>query len=361
MKIIIFCGGYGTRMWPVSRKSHPKQFARIIGGKSFFELTFERFRRVFDPQDIFVSTEKSYADFVIKQAPHIPRQNVIVEPERKDNLAAVGLATALIEKRFPGEVMLVSWSDHFIAKESLFLKAVRVAGEYAAKTGLIVSVDEKPGYPSIHNGWVELGTKLAKIGDFNILRITKHIEKPDEKRAQELFRSGKWLINTGYRAWRSDVMLSYYQKYAPEIYRGLVKIMAADGKSGAWEVLVREYQQFPKESVEYGIFEKLAKDKRAVIPVEVGWEDAGTWELFYKARVTPSAKTVIEGEVETEFINSERNLIIGPKDKMIAVVGLSDIVVIDTKDGLLVCRMKDTDLVKEVFRKLETTKKKFVA
>jgi len=360
MKIVIFCGGYGTRMWPVSRKSSPKQFAKIIKGKSFFQLTVERFRKVYADKDIFVSTEEKYLHFVHEQAPGVPRENIIAEPERKDNLAAVGLVTAIIEKRFPGEVMLISWSDHFISKESLFLKAVQVAGEYAAQTRLIVSVDEKPTYPSVHNGWVELGKTLVERGEFNIIGITRHVEKPDEKTAKEMFSSGKWLINTGYRAWKSEVMLAYFQEYVPQMYQGLVKIMEADGKADAREVLEREYHQFEKESVEYAIFEKLPKDKRAVIPVEVGWEDAGTWELFYKALITPQTKTIIEGGVQTELLNSERNLIIGSKNKVIAVVGLSDIVVIDTKDGLLVCSLKDTNLVKEVFKKLEATKKKFV-
>lgn len=360
MKIVIFCGGYGTRMWPVSRKSYPKQFARIIKGRSFFELTIARFRKVYDYKDIFVSTEKRYLHLVYEQAPLIPRENIIAEPERLDNLGAVGLATSLIEKRFPGGVMLISWSDHFIAKEDLFLKAINAAGEYAAKTGLVVSVDEKPTYPSVHNGWVKLGKKLDRLGNFNIVGVTKHVEKPDEKVANELFKSGKWLINTGYRAWKSDVMLSYYHKYTPDIYKGLVKIMEADGKADFGGVLKREYHKFPKESVEYAIFEKLPKDKRAVIPVEVGWEDAGTWELFYKALITPGIKNIIEGNVDTEMINAERNLIIGPRGKMIAVIGLSDIVVVDTKDGLLISRLEDTDLVKEVFKKLELTKKEFV-
>jgi len=360
MKIVIFCGGYGTRMWPVSRKSNPKQFAPIIKGKSFFQLTVSRFRKEYDYKDIFVSTERKHTHFIHEQAPGIPHENIIAEPERRDNLGAVGLVTALIEKRFPGEVMVISWSDQFIAKEALFLKAVNAAGGYAAKTGLIVSVDEKPAYPSIHNGWVELGKKLAKVGNFSILRITKHVEKPDEKTAGELFKSGKWLINTGYRAWKTDVMLSYYKEYVPELYGGLVKIMEADGKPHFQKVLEREYHHFQRESVEYAIFEKLPKDKRAVIPVEMGWEDAGTWELFYKALITPKVTTIIEGKVETELVNSDRNLIIGPKGKVIAIIGLSDIVVADTKDGLLVCRMGDTDLVKEVFKKLESTKKEFV-
>lgn len=347
-------------MWPISRKSYPKQFAPLIRGRSFFQITFSRFRKLFKAEDILVSTEEDYISFIRRQAPEIPRVNIIAEPERKDNLAAVGLATSLIHKRFLNEVMLVSWSDHFIAKEMTFLNAVVAAGEYAENSSLIVSVDEKPSYPSVHNGWVELGKTLDTIDGHKVVQVTRHIEKPKMSLAKKLFTSGKWLINTGYRAWRTDVMLSYYKLYVPEMYKGLVKIAEDYGKKN-WEKTLRsEYHKFQKESVEYGIFEKLPKDKRATIPVKVGWEDAGTWELYYKALVTPKNKVIIEGGVDTEFIDSDQNLIIGPKGKVISVLGLSNIVVVDTADGLLVSRMDLTDKVKEIFKRLEKTKDEYV-
>jgi mannose-1-phosphate guanylyltransferase len=347
-------------MWPVSRKSYPKQFYPLIKGRSFFQLTIARFKRVFDPKDIFISTEKDFVEFVRKQAPEIPQVNIIAEPVRRDNLAAVGLATAIVEKRFPGETMMVSWSDHLFQKEAQFLKAVQAAGKYAQQTGLIISVDEKPTYPSVHNGWVKLGKTLGKQNGHKVVQIIKHIEKPQEKLAKKLFKEGGYLINTGYRAWRTDVMLSYYKKYTPSMYQGLMKISAAYGKKEFDTVLHREYSKFEKESVEYGIFEKLPKDKRATIPVSVGWEDAGTWELFYKAMVTEKKKTVIEGGVETEMLEADNNLVVGPKGKMVSIIGLQNIVVIDTNDALLVCRMDQTGKVKQVFKKLEKEKDKFV-
>jgi len=360
MKIVIFCGGYGTRMWPASRKSYPKQFYPLIGGKSFFRLTYERFRMEFKPSDIIVSTEHNYLHFVRAQAPDIPRKNIIAEPERKDNLGAVGLATAYVGKRFPGEVMMVSWSDHLISKEAEFLKAVKAAGEYAKETGLIVSVDEEPRYPSIHNGWVKLGESIDEFQGQRIVKILKHFEKPDEETAKRFFRDGGYLLNTGYRAWKTDAMLSYYKQYVPQMYSGLARIMDAIGTREEKTVLYQEYHKFEKESVEIGIFEKLPGDKRVTIPVNVGWEDAGTWELFYKALITQKRTTVIEGEVETEFIDAERNLVIGDKGNMIAVIGLSDIVVIDTHDALLVCKMDATAKVKEIFKILEKKNPKFV-
>ncbi len=360
MKVVIFCGGYGTRMWPASRKSFPKQFFPLIGKKSFFQLTYSRFRRIFSPKDIFISTEENYVKFIRKQAPSLPRENIIAEPERKDNLGAIGLATAIIHRRFPNEVMIVSWSDHLIRQEEEFLRAVKTAGEYAGKTGLIVSVDEEPRYPSVHHGWVKLGETVDEYNGLRIVRIVEHFEKPDLARAKRFFVDGGYLLNTGYRAWRTDVMLGYFQKYVPQMYAGLVIITGHLGKKNFETYLYREYHKFEKDSIETGIFEKLSADARVTIPVQVGWEDSGTWELFYRALRVNERENVVEGEGLVEHLDSSGNLIIGQKEKMIGIIGLKDIVVVDTKDGLLVCNMKETDKVKKLFKILEKSNPKYV-
>lgn len=361
MKVVIFCGGLGTRLWPVSRKSFPKPFIPFVRGKSFFQITFARYRKVYSPEEIFVSTEEKFIPFVRKQAPEIPKQNIIAEPERKDLLAACGLATAVVNKYYPGEPVLISWAKHLVARESVFLDAVEAAGEYAQKTGLIVSVDSKPEYPSVHNGWVKLGKVLANVKGFQIVEIEKHVEKPNQELANKLFKEGDWLINTGYRVWKTDLMLSYYKKYQPDMYAGLVKIAQSWNTEKQDAVLKRQYHEFKKDSVEYGIFEKLPANVRATIAADMGWEDIGiSWELYYKSLVTPKQKTVIEGGVDTELINAKDNLIFGPKGKLIAVIGLSNIAVIDTPDGLLVSRLEDTQKVKDLYKKLEQYYKKYI-
>jgi mannose-1-phosphate guanylyltransferase len=354
MKVVIFCGGHGTRLWPISRKSTPKPFVKLIKGQSFFQMTYLRFRKHFSAKEIFISTEDRYVSFVKKQAPEVPSENIICEPERKDILAACGLATAVVNKYFPGETVLISWAKHFISKESVFLDAVIAAGEYSEKTGLIVSVDSKPSYPSVHNGWVKLGKTLDNVNGFKIVEIEKHIEKPNDVVAKKLFNDGGWLINTGYRVWKTDVMLDYYKQFQPAMHEGLEEIAKAWGTKEQEPVLKNEYHRFKKDSIEYGIFEKLPGNVRATIAADMGWEDAGiSWELFYKSIITPKEKTVIEGEVDTEFLESKDNLIIGPKGKMIVVIGLSQIAVIDTPDGLLVCRLDETEKVKDVYKKIE--------
>ncbi|MFC1649117.1 mannose-1-phosphate guanylyltransferase [Patescibacteria group bacterium] len=361
MKVVIFVGGHGTRFWPVSRKSTPKQFVKMIRGKSFFEMTYARYRKVFDKEEIFVSTNEQQLSFVRRQVPEIPRRNIILEPEKKDLLGACGLATAIVNKYYPGEAVLISWAKHLIAKESVFLNAVVAAGDYAEETGLIVSVDSKPEYPSIHNGWVKVGKTLKKVNGFKIVQIEKHVEKPELQLAKKLFKSGDWLINTGYRVWKTDTMMSHYKKYQPSMHEGLMKITKAWGTKNQNKVLDAEYSKFKKESIEYGIFEKLPGNVRATIAADMGWEDVGiSWELFHKSLITKKEKTVVEGGADTEFIEAKNNLVFGPKGKMIAVIGLSNIAVVDTPDGLLVSSLGKTQKVKDLFKKLERYHKEYI-
>jgi len=360
MKIIIFAGGYGTRMWPMSRKSNPKQFSKIVKGRSFFQRTVARFNKGFKPEDIFVSTEESFVHFVKEQTPEIPDENIIIEPERRDLLGAVGLVSAVVEKRFPGEIMFFSWADHFVSDTDEFIKAVKAAGDYTLRTGKPTSINEKPTSASIYSGWLQIGKKIGEENGYPIYQIEKHVEKPDEKNALRYLKSGDYLIHTGYGAWESNDMLSYYKKYRPKEYQGLVKIMNAWGTKEYEEVVKREYHKFEKTSVEIAVYEKLPHDLRVTIPVKTGWEDAGTWELFYDAVIEKGEKNVIEGDIETELLESKKNLIIGSGGKLISIVGLDNIVVVDTKDALLVCDIKEAGKVKALFKKLESEKPKFV-
>ena len=360
MKVVIFCGGYGTRFWPISRKSTPKQFAPFLNGKSFYQITYARYRKEFSPEEIFISTDEDYVSFIKRQTPGIPHKNIITEPERKDILGACGLATVVVNKYFPGEPVLISWAKHLIAKESVFLNAIIAAGEYAEKTGLIVSVDSKPSYPSVHNGWVKLGDKLDKINGFEVMKIEKHIEKPKKEVAKKLYEDGGWLINTGYRVWKTDVMLDHYKKFQPEMYGGLKKIADAWGTNKQESVLKKEYHLFKRDSIEYGIFEKLPDNVRATIAADMGWDDVGiSWELFYKSLVTDKKTTIVEGGADTHFIDATDNLVIGNKGKMVSVIGLSNVVIVDTPDGLLVCDMDQTHKVKDLYKHLERYYKEY--
>ncbi len=360
MKIVIFCGGYGTRMWPASRKSYPKQFFPILGGKSFFEHTLHRFEKAYKPEDILVSTESTYAHFVYELAPEIPKENVIVEPERRDNLAAIALVTALCEKRFPGEVIFFSWSDHLIKKESEFLRYVSLAGEYALRTGTPVSINEYPTFPNIYDGWLKFGEKFESTGEENLYEIEKFIEKPNLQTAKRLFKSKGYLIHTGYGAWRIDRLATYFKKYASEAYSHVTTIASEWGTPKFGEILKSEYAQIEKNSIDYGLFEKIPANERLTMAVDTGWQDVGTWELMFESLATGPDENLVEGEGQATFLDANGNLVISPAGKMISVIGLSNMAIIDTPTGLLVCPLDKTSKVKELFGILEKEYPDFV-
>lgn len=360
MKVIIFCGGFGTRMWPASRKSFPKQFYPMLSGKSFFETTYKRFRKVFKPEDLFISTEERYVNFIKEQAPGLPKENIIVEPERRDTLGAVGLVAAVVAKKFPGEVIFFSWSDHIIGQEEKFLRAVVAAGNYSKEMNMPVSLNEEATYPNVHVGWVKPGESIDEIKGYPVRKIEKFVEKPDLATAKKLFVSGNYLFHTGYEAWPAELLLGYYKEYAPAVYEGLMKISDSWGTKNEKTILYREYHKFEKISVDFGVFEKIPSGKRLTIETNVGWEDSGTWELFYLALRKNALENVVEGEGLTEFIDSSSNLIFTPKNKMVTLIGVQDLVVIDTPTGLLVCSMKTTEKVKQLFKTIEEKNPEFV-
>lgn len=361
MKVVIFCGGFGTRMWPVGRKSFPKQFYPVVKGKSFFQITYQRFKNGFDPKDILVSTEGQYEHFIHEQAPEIPKSNIIVEPERRDSLGAIGLVSAVVNKRFGNEVMFFSWSDHFIKDEAKFIKIVKAALGYTEKTGIPVSVNEEPTFPSVHNGWLEQGRKVDTVHGYSLHQILRFIEKPKYQTALKYLKEKNYYIHTGYGAWRADKMLEYFKEFRPNEYYGLMKIHDATGTPKYESVLNEVYPKFEKTSVEIGLFEKLPKDLRLNIPMSVGWEDAGTWQLYYNAMLEKGENSVIEGESYVLQIGSSKNLVVSdnPK-KAIVILGLKNVVVVDTKDGLLVSDIDSTQKVKDVFKNLERHRSEFI-
>ncbi len=363
MKIVIFCGGPGTRLWPISRVSFPKPFVPLLKGKSLFQITYERYRKDYKPEDIFISTETKYLKFVQEQEPEVSKKNVILEPERRDTLAAYGLVTIMMNKYFPGEPVLFSWAKHLIRRERVFLDAIKAAGKHIEETGVGVSIDSKPDFPSVNNGWVKKGESLGSLSGSVFYKLEKQVEKPELSVAKRLFLSGSWLIHTGYKVWDTAKLLEFYKEFQPDIYKGLLKIADSKGTK-LWETeLYRQYHKFPETSIDYGILEKLPPGSFVTLEADMGWEDVGiSWETFYRGLVTSSLKddTVEEGGVDTEYLESTRNLVIGPKGKMIGIVGVSDIAIIDTPDGLLICKLTETQKVKKLYEQIEKKNPKYV-
>lgn len=349
MKVVIFAGGVGTRMWPMSRANYPKQFQPLLGKTSFFQKAYNRVRTGFQPQDIFVSTGMEYEHFVKAQAAEIPKQNIISEPERRDSFAAVGYATAYLDHYYPNTLMAAVWgADHLVQDEATFIKALRVAAKISQHRKVITKIDTRPTFPSIYNGWVEIGKLQTKVDGMEVFEFIRFIEKPDLRTAKRLLRSFKYLINVGYMVWRTGVMLNFYRQISPETYHLLMHIKESLGKK---DVIKSEYAKIRKDSVDYGIFEKLNPRDMLVIPTDMGWTDVGTWELLFTGLAQTAVNNVVQADLEA--IDTQGSLIYAPKGKAVATIGVKNLIVVDTKDALLVSakeRSADVKKLLEVYQ-----------
>jgi|SRR3990167_4558091 len=350
-KVLIMCGGKGTRMWPISNVGHPKQFEGLLGKKSMFRQTIERALAGFKTENIYISTGSSFVKYVKEQAPEVPVENLILEPEMRDNMGAIAFATATINFRHPDSVMVVLWgADHVVQDDSAFVKAMTAAAQMAAERNNIVFVDAKPTYPSVHNGWMKLGEEVGKVNSFRIYQLIRQVEKPNEEMAKKFFKSGQYSIHTGYMAVKPAVLLDYYHQYAPDTFEVVKKIQASLGTKDFQEVLDREYVRFEKIAVDYGLFEKLPSRSQLDLVAEFGWIDVGTWELLYEGMPKDKNGNVVIGKAH--LIETKNSLVVSKDEGVLATIGLTGMVVVDTESGLLVCPLDQAPKVKQLYKEL---------
>lgn len=350
-KVLIMCGGKGTRMWPISNVGHPKQFEELLGKKSMFRQTVERVLKGFKADDIFVATSKSFVRHLRDQAPEIPEENFILEPAMRDNLGAIGLATAVINHRYPDSVMVILWgADHIVNNVTEFLSALKTAAGLAYEHRVIVHVDSRPTYPSVHNGWIKIGNLIKTVGKHEIYEFIQQVEKPNEETARQFFHSKLYLIHVGYMATRPELLLEYYKRYAPDAYSVIETIQPTIGTPRFLETLAREYQKFEKVAIDYGLFEKLPPKSQWEIPADMGWIDVGTWELLYYGMPKDQSGNVVIGKAR--LLDTKNSLIISKDIGIIGVIGLADMIVVDTEEGLLVCPLHEAPKVKQLYEEL---------
>lgn len=352
-KVLIMCGGKGTRMWPISNMEHPKQFESILGNDSMFRETLERVMKQYDPKDIYIASSALFGDQIKAQAKEIPSANFILEPEMRDNLGALGLATSIINKRHPESVMVLLWgADHLVKKVDVFLAALKRAAELAKNNDVMVLIDAIATYPTVHNGWIQIGDKIEGHGE-GVYSFIRQVEKPTLEKAQEFYASDKYLIHTGYMATKPQLLLKHYHDYAPETYAIIQRITAAVDTPEYQAVLETEYPKFEKQSVDYGLYEKLPSSTQWETPAEFGWVDVGTWELLYHGLDKDENGNVVIGKAN--LIDTKNSLIIAKANGKMGVIGMDGVIVVETDDGMLVCPLDEApkvkDLYKEIFEK----------
>ncbi|MEK9146820.1 MAG: sugar phosphate nucleotidyltransferase [Patescibacteria group bacterium] len=357
LKIALFCGGTGTRMWPASRRDKPKQFQPLVGRESMFQQAVRRIKKGFPIKDVYVITGRQYVGPVVQQAPDLPLENVIIEPEMRDTLAAVGYAAAVLDRKFKNPVVASLWAaDHLVKNSDEFIKALKAAYEFVQDSGKIVSIDVRPTYPNIHVGYIQIGKMIKKLNSLAFFEYVRQIEKPDLPSAKKFVKGWEYLWHAGYKVWRSQKMLSLYQKHVPKVYEGLMEIHKAWGSDKQEEITRKIYPSFEKNSVDFAIFEKMDPEELVVLSADLGWSDIGAWNILKDELSENHQDNVIQGEVLD--IDSRGCLIYANSpNKVVATIGLEDLVVVDTPDGLLVCQKDRVSDVKKIIEKLKEEKK----
>jgi len=351
VKVLIMCGGKGTRMWPISNMGHPKQFESLLGKKSMFRQTIERVLKGFKSEDIYIATSDKFGKFLIKQAPEVSQANFILEPAMRDNLGAIGLATSMINHRHPDSVMIILWgADHVVQKEKAFLSAIKHAAVLAHENNIMVHVDTPPTYPSVHNGWIKIGKHIKTVNGHKVHEFIRQVEKPNQETAKKFFKSKDYLIHVGYMATKPALLLEYYKKYAPDTYKIINKIAQTIDTSKFESTLKTEYPKFEKVSIDYGLFEKLPPRSQWELPTKMGWIDVGTWGLLYHGLKKDSNGNIVMGKAE--LIETKNSLIVSKDQGIVGVVGLDGMIVVDTEDGLLVCPLSQAPKVKQLYKAL---------
>lgn len=357
LKVVIFCGGTGTRIWPMSRRDKPKQFQSLVGNTSMFRQALNHLLIGFDPKNIFVSTGYQYASLILKEAPEIPKENLIVEPEMRDTAAAVGYVATVLSKKFPGCILTTLWgADHIIKNEKGLNTSLMLAAKFAKDKNVIVNIDTRPTFPNVNLGYIEIGNKIESKENHDVFEIIRQIEKPDLNKAKEFTKSWKYLWHTGYAVWGVDFMLSLYKKLAPEVYESLMKIYNAIGTKNEQEVTKEEFTKIPKISVDYLIYEKLHKGQQLDIPTDLGWSDVGAWNILKDEQSQKDEDNVVKGK--NIALDTKDCLIYSTiENKIIATIGMDGYIIVDTKDALLVCPKERSQDVKKIVERLKEDKK----
>lgn len=347
---IIMAGGQGTRLWPVSRKGSPKQVRPFLDGETLLRKTYLRLLRGVPAENIYLTTAKTLYEEVKKEVPDLPEKNIILEPARRDTAAALGLALWKIYKRDAEGIFVYANSDNFIKDEEEYLRILKLGEKIIKKhPEKILLVGIAPLYPETGYGYIGTGEKFGVFGDDAVYNVREFIEKPDKETAKELLARGNYFWNPTLIIGRVDNFLGLYEKHLPAMHEKLKEIAEYfDTPKEEW-VMDRIFPEILPVSIDYGILEK--EREMLALPANFGWTDIGHWRAIWEISAKGEADNI--AACRHVHIGSAGNLIYSSGKKLIATVGLRDMMIVETDDALLICPKESAQEVKKIVQKLE--------
>ncbi len=351
---VIMAGGGGTRLWPLSRRGRPKQTLALFGKRSLFQIAVERVRPLLPPERLRVVTVAEQLRLLREQAPELPASSFVLEPAPRGTAAVVGLAAVSLIAQDSSAIMIVLTADHYIKDEELF-RELLVAGVQTAEAGHLVTLGIRPAKPSTGYGYLRLGEQLSEVRGKPIHRVDSFREKPDAQTAAEYVASGDYLWNSGMFIWRVDRIMGAIREHMPELAAGLERIRESLGSGNERQQTEAVWRDLRPETIDYGVMEKA--DDVVVVPAEgMGWWDVGSWDRLFELMETDGQGNLVIAP-SAVAVDTSGTLIVQEEElagaRIVATLGVQDLVIIDTGPALLVATREQAERVRSIVDLLE--------
>jgi mannose-1-phosphate guanylyltransferase len=354
---VILAGGRGTRFWPRSRKRTPKQLLDIVSGKTMLRETAERLAPLFSPGQMWVVTNEEQAAAVRRELPGMPRKQILAEPVGRNTAAAIGLAATHCAKTHGDAVMAVLPADHYIADAAGYRRIMNGAMELARRSGNLVVLGIPPTRPDTGFGYIERADAAGRLGGVPAFFVRRFTEKPKIAVARKYAASGRYFWNAGMFFWRVSTFLECLRKFLPETYQALGELQQHVGRPSYAKALARIYPRLENISVDYAVMEPATRARGResvyVLPAKIGWSDMGSWAAVYELLAARKGANVSAGTHLAH--DASGNFFWSPK-KFVAAIGVHDLVVVETKDALLICPRERAQDVGRIVKRLEEKK-----
>ncbi len=355
MHAVIMAGGRGTRFWPRSREKKPKHLLDIVSNRTIIQETVDRIKPLIKPKNILIVTGKKHARELMRQLPEIPAKNILIEPVGRNTAACIGLAALHIQEKAKDDVMVVLPSDHGIADPAGYRSVIAAAARAAEMKNALVTIGITPTGPHTGFGYMEGGASAGKIAGEKLLRVKAFREKPNLKQARVFLQCGNFFWNSGMFVWKASVILKEIEKFLPDLYSGLMTIRASLGTANEARTVSKIYRSLASVSIDYGVMEKAGDV--FMIPARFGWSDVGSWDTLWEISPKDPEGNALAGGSQALYEHAENTLVYSP-NKLVALIGIKDVLVVETKDALLICQRGHSQDVKKIVDTLEAKGKR---
>ncbi|MFQ5568351.1 MAG: mannose-1-phosphate guanylyltransferase [Rhodothermales bacterium] len=346
---VIMAGGIGSRFWPQSRTARPKQFINVFGDATLIQNTLGRMQGLVPPERCFVVTHDRYVDQTCDQLPALPRENVLAEPISRNTAPCIAYAAMRLLAQDPDATMIVLPADHVIGNVRKFHAVLRVAIEKAQEPDALVTIGIHPTHPETGYGYIQFTPPAdLDLDEPHAYPVRTFAEKPDLPTAERFLDSGDFVWNSGMFIWRADTILDQMKQHLHDTYEAFQPLQTAFGTEAERTTLKQAYRRSPRISIDYGVMEQAANVH--VVPASFGWSDVGDWRAVYDLSKKDAHGNALHNHV---ILHGSSRCLVQANDRLVALVGVHDTVVVDTEDALLICNRESTQQVKKIVEYLQ--------